>query len=251
MNKVVVITGAAQGLGFGMARRFGQAAAHVVVADVDAESGAAAAQMLRGEGFEASFEKLDVREPEQSAALVHKLARERGRLDVWVNNAGITRLAPAEAMPRADWDDSIAVMLSGTFYCCQAAGRQMLAQASGGVIINVAAAAGLLHEKDHAAYGAAKAGIVALTEALGVEWAGRGVRVVGIAPSTALTDAVQQSLQQEPHKLDALQRRTPMRRLATVEEIAEVVFFLASDEASYVVAETMRVDGGWAAYQLF
>src|SRR4029453_3286227 len=91
-QKTVVITGAGQGLGFGMARRFGDAGAYVVVAEVNAGTGDAAASMLRGEGFSAQFERLDVRDPTQSAALVDKLAKERGGIDVWVNNAGISRL---------------------------------------------------------------------------------------------------------------------------------------------------------------
>ena len=249
-QKTVVITGAGQGLGFGMARRFGQAGAHVVIADVNAGTGEAAATMLRGEGFSTQFEALDVREPAQSLALVEKLAQARGGLDVWVNNAGISRLAQAEDMPRAYWDDSIAVMLSGTFYCCQAAGRWMLAQGRG-VIVNVASVTGMLHEKERVAYSAAKAGVVALTEALGVEWAGRGVRVVGVAPSVVMTDMVKQAMEQGAGSRETFERRTPMRRLGKVEEIAETVFYLASDEAAYIVAETIRVDGGWVAYQLF
>jgi 3-oxoacyl-[acyl-carrier protein] reductase len=249
-QKTVVITGAGQGLGFGMARRFGDAGAHVVIAEINAPIGEAAAAALQGEGFSAQFEKLDVRDPAQSQTLVQRLVESRGAIDVWVNNAGISRLAPAETMPRAYWDDSIAVMLSGTFYCAQAAGRQMLAQGRG-VIINVASVTGMLHEKERAAYSAAKAGVVALTEALGVEWAGRGVRVVGVAPSVVLTDMVKDAMAQGAGTQAAFERRTPMGRLGTVEEIAETVFYLASDEASYIVAETIRVDGGWTAYQLF
>lgn len=251
-QKTVVITGAGQGLGFGMARRFGKAGARVVIAELNAEAGDPAAQMLRGEGFDASYERLDVRDPAQSVALVAKLAKARGRIDVWVNNAGVSLLAPAEEMPLHYWDESIAVMLSGVFYCCQAAGKRMLQQGQG-VIINVSGVNGMVHEKDYAAYSAAKAGVVALTEALGVEWAGRGVRVAGVAPSVVLTDMVQQALAQEgaPHSPRHVERRAPMKRPATVDEVAETVFYLASDEASYIVAETIRVDGGYVAYQLF
>ncbi len=246
----VVITGAGQGLGLGIARRFARAGAHVVIAELNPDTGRQAAEALRAEGFSAQFEPLDVRNPAHSAALVDKLAAERGGIDVWVNNAGISRLGPAESLPLADWDDSIAVMLSGTFYCSQAAGRHMLARGKG-VIVNVASVTGLVHHHDRAAYSTAKAGIVALTEALGVEWAGRGVRVVGVAPAVVMTDMVKATVEQGQGALAVFERRTPMRRLGTVEEIAEAVFFLAGDEASYVTAETMRVDGGWTAYQLF
>ncbi len=248
--QTVVITGAGQGLGLGIARRFAQAGAHVVVAELNPDAGRRAAQALTADGLSAQFEPLDVRDPRQSAALVEKLAAERGGVDVWINNAGISRLAPAETMPLPDWDDSIAVMLSGTFYCSQAAGRHMLARGKG-VIVNVASVTGMVHHHERAAYSTAKAGVIALTEALGVEWAGRGVRVVGVAPAVVLTEMVRQTVEQGQGTLDTFERRTPMRRLGTVDEIAEAVYFLAGDEASYITAETLRVDGGWVAYQLF
>jgi NAD(P)-dependent dehydrogenase (short-subunit alcohol dehydrogenase family) len=249
-EKVVVITGGGRGLGLGIARRFGQNGAHVVVAELDPDLGAQAAALLQDEGFSATFAPLDVREPEQSLALVAKVVSESGRLDVWVNNAGISTVAPAAALTRQQWDDLIAVNLSGVFYCAQAAGRQMLAQGHG-VIINIASVTGMMHIEGRAAYSVAKAGVVALTEALGIEWAGRGVRVVGIAPGVVLTDMVQAVFDEGIAARETYERRTPMRRLGTVEEIAEAAFYLASEEASYITAETMRVDGGWTAYQLF
>lgn len=249
-HRVVVITGAGQGLGLAFARRFAQAGAHVVIAEANPATGHAAAEALRAEGFSAQFEPLDVRQPQQSAALVDTLAGRHGRIDVWINNAGISRLGPAETLPLADWDDSIAVMLSGAFYCAQAVGRHMLARGAG-VIVNIASVTGMAHHHHRAAYSVAKAGVIALTEALGVEWAGRGVRVVGVAPAVVLTEMVRATVAAGQGTLDVFERRTPMRRLGAPEEIAEAVFFLASDEASYITAETMRVDGGWIAYQMF
>ena len=249
-DRVVVITGAGRGLGLGMARRFGQDGAHVVVAELDPDLGSQAAASLRAGGISAVFEPLDVRKPEQSAALVDRLAQAHGHIDVWVNNAGIAHKAPAESLPLDAWDESIAVMLSGVFYCSQAAGWQMLEQGSG-VIVNVASVGGMKHIEGRVAYSVPKAGVIMLTQALGVEWAKRGVRVVGIAPGVVMTEMVQKGIDEGTSRLDAYIRRTPLRRLGTIEEIAEAVFFLASDEASYIVGEVMRVDGGWVAYQLF
>jgi NAD(P)-dependent dehydrogenase (short-subunit alcohol dehydrogenase family) len=249
-GSTVVVTGAGRGLGLAMARRFAQEGSHAVIAEHDPELGASAAAALRAQGLSAAFEKLDVRDARQSQALVARLARERGRISTWSNNAGISRLGPAEALPLDDWDDSVATMLSGTFYCCQAAGQHMLAQ-GGGVILNIASVTGLLHEHGRVAYSTAKASVIALTQALGVEWAKRGVRVVGIAPGVVMTEMVQQTVEQGHGTLQTWQRRTPMRRLGAVDEIAEAALFLASDDASYVVGETLRVDGGWTAYQLF
>ncbi len=249
-DKTVVITGAGRGLGFGMARRFGQAGAQVVIAEIDAEAGARAAETLRGEGLSAAFEQLDVRDPAQSVVLVNKLVKERGRIDAWVNNAGVARKGTAETLPLEAWNESIAVMLSGAFYCSQAVGRQMLAQGNG-VIVNVVSVNAYAPIEGRVAYSTAKAGLVSLTESLGVEWARRGVRVVGIAPAVVLTDMVRKGIAEGTASVEAYERRTPMHRLGTVEEIAEAVLYLASDEASYITAETMRVDGGWVAYQLF
>jgi len=249
-DKTVVITGAGRGLGFGMARRFGQAGAQVVIAEIDAEAGARAAETLRGEGLSAAFEQLDVRAPAQSVVLVNKLVKERGRIDAWVNNAGVARKGAAETLPLEAWNESIAVMLSGAFYCSQAVGRQMLAQGNG-VIVNVVSVNAYAPIEGRVAYSTAKAGLVSLTESLGVEWARRGVRVVGIAPAVVLTDMVRKGIAEGTASVEAYERRTPMHRLGTVEEIAEAVLYLASDEASYITAETMRVDGGWVAYQLF
>ncbi len=249
-DKVVVITGAGRGLGFGMARRFGQEGAQVVIAEINPTLGEQAAEALRQEGITAAFEPLDVRIPGQSVALVEKLADERGHIDVWVNNAGVAHKAPAESISIEAWDDSIAVMLSGAFYCSQAVGRQMLAQGSG-VIINIASVGGLQYIEGRVAYSVPKAGLIMLTQALAIEWAKRGVRVVGIAPGVVMTEMVQKGIDEGTARLEAYLRRTPMRRLGAVEEIAEAALFLASEQASYIVGEVMRVDGGWAAYQFF
>ena len=249
-DKVIVVTGAGRGLGYGMARRFGQEGAHAVIAEIGPDLGRQAAESLRAEGLSATYEPLDVRDPAQSVALVEKLAQQYGHVDVWVNNAGIANKGPAESLSIQAWDDSIAVMLSGAFYCSQAAGRQMLTQGFG-VIVNVASTGGLQYIEGRVAYSVPKAGLIMLTQALGIEWAKRGVRVVGIAPGVVMTEMVQKGIDEGVANMDAYQRRTPMRRLGTVEEIAEAVLFLASEQASYIVGEVLRVDGGWAAYQMF
>ena len=227
-GRVVVITGSGRGLGFGMARRFGQDGAHVVIAELDPDTGTHAAAALSGEGLSAVFEPLDVRKPEQSLALVERLVKAHGRIDVWVNNAGIAHKAPAESLSLEAWDESIAVMLSGVFYCSQAVGLQMLKQESG-VIVNVASVGGMKHIEGRVAYSVPKAGVIILTQALGIEWAKRGVRVVGIAPGVVMTEMVQKGIDEGTARLDAYIRRTPLRRLGSIQEIAEAVFFLAGD----------------------
>jgi len=233
-----------------MARRFSQAGAHAVIADVDRDAGTNAAAALRADGLEASFAPLDVRDAQQSLALADRLVQERGRMDVWVNNAGVEHNGPAETLSLSDWDDTQNVMVSGTFLCSQAAGRHMLARGRG-VIVNVASVNAFQAIEGRVAYCTAKAAIVMLTQALGIEWAGRGVRVVAVAPGVVRTDLARRIIAEGWASEELYERRTPMHRLGTVEEIAEAVLFLASDQAAYITAETLRVDGGWVAYQLF
>ena len=249
-GKIVVITGSAGGLGLEMGRRFCAAGAQVVLTDVDAEQGESAAEGLRAIGAQARFEPLDVRSPEHSAALVDKLVEELGDIDVWVNNAGVAYKAAAEVLPAQQWQETIDVMLSGAFYCSQAVCRPMLARGQG-VIVNIASVVGCNPIEGRVAYGTAKAGLMMLTEALGIEWARRGVRVVGVAPAVVMTDMVRKGLEEGTATVEAYELRTPMRRLGTPDEVADAVLYLASDEASYITAETLRVDGGWTAYQLF
>lgn len=245
----IVVTGGGLGLGLGMVRRFAQVGAHTVITEMDAAVGARAAASLRGAGLAVSFEALDVRDPGQSRALVDRLVGERGRIDVWVNNAGVECNGPAETLATDGWEETVKVILSGAFYCSQAVGRQMLAQGRG-VIVNVAAVNGYKAIEGRVASCSAKAGVIMLTQALGIEWAGRGVRVAGVAPSV-LTDLVQSPVTEGWASEEVHMRRTPLGRLGTVEEVADAVLFLASDEAAYITAETLRVDGGWVAYQLF
>jgi NAD(P)-dependent dehydrogenase (short-subunit alcohol dehydrogenase family) len=249
-GKTVVIAGSGRGLALGMARRFGRAGAHLVVADTDARAGRDVVQLLLEEGHSASYEVFEPRDPERVAALVERIGEGGGRIDVWVNNLFIEHKGAAETLAHEAWRESIDLILSGAFYCSQAAGRHMLRQ-GWGTIINVTSIDGYQAVEGNVAPCAAHAGLVMLTQALGVEWACRGIRVVGVAPGTITTDFPRKAAGADPDQRRMYEHRTPLRRLGTVEEVAETVLYLASEEASYVTAETMKVDGGWTAYQMF
>jgi NAD(P)-dependent dehydrogenase (short-subunit alcohol dehydrogenase family) len=250
VRKTVIVAGNGRGLGPGIARRFGQAGAHVVIADTDARTGEDAARVLQGEGLSVSYEKLDLRDQAQVTTLVEKVVGDRERIDVWVNNLSVARKGAAEALSHEAWQESVDTILSGSFYCSQAVGRHMLAQGRG-VIANVTSVNGYQAIEGSASSCAAHAGLVMLTKALGIEWASRGVRVVGIAPGALATDFRQDGANEGSDVVRAYERRTPLKRIATVDEVAEAILYLTGEEASYVTAETMRVDGGWTAYQLF
>ncbi len=235
----VVVTPGASEFGLALGRRLGQAGAHVVLADHDPDFAAAQAAKLHAEGLSASFAQLDGRDPAQCRALVERVVAECGTLHGWVNGEAVAAIGAAETLAPTAWEESLVSILSAAFYGAQAAGAQMLKQGRG-VIVNVASVDAYQAQAGRAAASAAAAGLVALTRALGVEWAGRGVRVVGVAAGPP-PDADQA----------AHARRTPLRRLATPADLAEAAFFLASDEAAFIVGETLRVDGGWTAYHLF
>jgi NAD(P)-dependent dehydrogenase (short-subunit alcohol dehydrogenase family) len=244
-NQVVCITGAGRGIGFAMAEAFAAEGATIVIAEIDAETGASAAEKLNG-----SFEQLDVRDAAQVKAVVAKIKEDHGRIDVWINNAGVAHKGPAVDLTPDDWDADIGVMLSGAFYCANQVGRVMIEQGSGNMI-NIASVNGLFALQGRAPYCSAKAGLIMLTKVLASEWAEHGVRVNAIAPGIVMSDLVQQGIDAGLVTEEAYLGRIPMGRMGNMNEVVETALFLAGDEASFITGEVIRVDGGWTAYHLF
>jgi 3-oxoacyl-[acyl-carrier protein] reductase len=249
-GRVAVVTGAGRGLGAAIAEELAARGATVVVADVDRELATATAEQIASTGEplrRASSAACDVSDPAAVAALFDAVVAEHGRIDVLVNNAGVGAVAPSEELPIEVWSRTLAVNLTGTFLCAQAAARHML-QAGRGVIVNVGSVFAATGMPMRAAYAASKHGVVGLTKVLGTEWATRGIRVVAVDPAyvrTALDDADQRA---GGYTAEDIERRTPMGRYAEPAEIARVVAFLASDDASFVTGSEVAVDGGWLAY---
>ncbi len=244
-NKVAVITGAGRGIGYALAERFASEGATVVIAEINAELGMAAAERLG-----AHFVRTDVSDHESVRRAVEAIVSRRGRIDVWINNAGVAHKAPAVELEVAGWEADIGVMLSGTFYCAKYAGQVMIAQGSG-CMVNVSSVNGLFAQKARAGYCSAKAGINMLTKVLASEWGEHGIRVNAVAPGVVMTDLVQQGIDQGIVTEEQYRGRIPMGHLGDLDDVVEAVLFLASDEASFVTGEVMRVDGGWTAYHLF
>lgn len=246
-GKVAVVTGSTSGIGLGIARRLGGLGAKVVVNSRTDERAEQTAATLAAEGISVVGAAGDVSTTEGVAKLFDRTLQVYGTVDILVNNAGTIVRLPAEELSLEDWDRILAVNLTGPFLCSQAAGRVMLAKGSG-VIVNVSSMLSHVSLPGRVAYQASKRGLDAVSETLGIEWGRRGVRVVSINPGWVGTPLIDAALRAGKINLEDLERRTPIGRIAHVDEIADAVAFLASPAASFVNATTLLVDGGWTAY---
>lgn len=243
-QKVAVITGSARGIGREMARRFAQEGARVIIADIDADGGRRAAAEIIANGGEALAVTLDITSPASIEAAIAQVLRRYGRLDAWVNNAGIGSNEPVLNLTLEEWERNLRVNLTGTFLCAQAAARVMVAQ-GGGRIVNVASISGQRGGTGRAAYGAAKAGVIQLTRVMAVELAAQGVGVNAISPGPV--DTEQSRGTHTPATREAYLDRIPLKRYGEASEIAAAALFLASDESSFVAGHILNVDGGFHA----
>lgn len=241
-GKVVVITGAAQGIGRATAERFLSEGARVVIADIAAERLKATAREI-GSPDTVLPVVSDVSRKDQVDALVAQAVAAFGRLDVMVNNAGIAPVMDFLDVTEEIYDRVLDVNLKGAFLGTQAAARQMIAQGEGGVIINMSSINSGLANPNVATYAISKGGMNQVTSTAAVAFAPHGIRVCGVGPGTIATGIIKGAFT-ERAGMDAILARTPLGRLGEPEEIAGVVAFLASDDASYITGETIYPDGG-------
>jgi NAD(P)-dependent dehydrogenase (short-subunit alcohol dehydrogenase family) len=238
-GKVVIVTGAAQGIGAACAQRFSREGAKLVLADVNDAAGEALATQLR-----AIYVHCDVSKQSQIDALVQETLAAHGCIDVLVNNAGIFKAAPFLEVSEEDFDAVIAVNLKGSFFMAQAAARAMVARKTQGSIINMSSVNGVLAIPSIASYNMSKGGINQLTRVAALALADHGIRVNAVAPGTIATELAQKAVLTDDAAKAKIMSRTPMRRLGEPSEIADVVAWLASDAASYITGEIVTVDGG-------
>jgi 3-oxoacyl-[acyl-carrier protein] reductase len=246
-GKVAVVTGSSGGIGRAIVEAFAAEGASVVVNSRELARAESVARELTAAGRQAMAHQADMREPEQAAALAGAAKERFGRLDVWVNNAGVNVIAPAAELAPDDWRRVIDTNLNGCFYGSQAAARLMLAQRSG-VIIQIGSIFGELGLPTRAAYTTAKHGLVGMTKALAGEWATENVRVVCLEPGYISAGLGLRGQELGAFTAAEIEGRTPMRRFGRPEELAAVAVFLASDEASFITGTTVTVDGGWVSY---
>lgn len=235
--RTLVVTGGANGIGLGLARAFSRDGWSVVLADVDGAATAAAAAEI---GADAAV--VDVTDKASLVAACDAAAARHGGIDALVTCAGITRVSASAELPEADWRAVIDVNLTGTFLSCQAASPHLR---EGSSVVTVSSIAAFRGMAGRAAYCATKAGVVALTRCLAVEWAERGVRVNSVAPGWVDTPFLRQAAADGHVDLDELRGRPPMGRLADVDDVVGAVRFLVSADAGFVTGQTLVVDGGW------
>ncbi len=243
-DKVAIVTGGAHGIGLATARRYVAEGARVVIADIDAAAGEAAARTL---GTACRFAATDVGSARDADNVVAEAARAFGGLDVLVNNAGIIHAADFLDLAEADFDRVLRVNLKGAFLTGQAAARRMVAQVKAGkppgTIINMSSINAVVAIANHAPYCVSKGGIDQLTKVMALSLAPYGIRVNAIGPGSIMTDILKAVATDREAKRRILSR-TPLGRIGEPDEIASIAVFLASPDASYITGETIYADGG-------
>jgi len=235
--KIALITGGATGIGAAIARRFAQDGMRVAVCDVDKKSGDESVARI---GDNARFYELDITDELQVTRTVEKIIEDWGKIDVLVNNAGITNDKLLIRMNKEDWDRVLEVNLTGTFLVTKAATKYMMKQRYGR-IVNISSVIGIVGNFGQANYAASKAGIIAFTKSCAKELASRNINVNAIAPGfvkTRMTDGIPDEIKQNYLKL------IPLNRFGEPQDVAELALFLSSEQASYITGQTICVDGG-------
>jgi NAD(P)-dependent dehydrogenase (short-subunit alcohol dehydrogenase family) len=247
-GKRALVAGSGPGLGRSCALGLAEAGAIVACVDIDAERASSVADVIVSTGGRASAVQADIRlSPDAERAVTH-VVREFGGLDVVVDVIGEIRWGKVADLTDADWDYSFDSVLRQFFKLGRSAGRQLVAQGTGGSIVSVSSVSGMASAPFHAPYGAAKAGLMSLTRSLAIELAPAGVRVNNVAPGAVATPRVAERLNGIQESTAAQQRsRAPLGRMGEPDEIAKVVVFLSSDLASYVSGQTIVVDGAATA----
>ena len=238
-GKVAIITGAGRGIGREAALLFAREGAKVVLADVDPQAEKVVGEIKEFRG-EAIFVRSDVTNRESCAVMTAAAVNSFGRIDILINNAGITRDAQLVKLSESDFDRVVAVNLKGTFNATQAVAPQMIDQGSGR-IINVSSVVGLYGNFGQTNYAATKAGVIGMTKTWARELGRKGITVNAVAPGfiqTEMTESVPEKV------LEMMRGRTPLGRLGTARDVANIYLFLASDDAAYINGTVVCVDGG-------
>ena len=245
-DKVVWITGAAKGMGLAMAKAFAHQGARLALLDIDKPELEQAKQSLCLSQDRCILLEASVVQSEAMEQAASSIVEAFGKIDVGINNAGISMNKPTLEVSADEWRKTVDINLNGTFYGAQAAARHMVARQSG-VIINMGSVYGVSAAPNRAAYCATKSAVVALSQSLAAEWAAYGIRVNTLCPGYVETPFLAELMQRGVLNRESLQSRIPMGALASPEHIAQVALYMASEASSYMTGHAMVVDGGWTA----
>jgi NAD(P)-dependent dehydrogenase (short-subunit alcohol dehydrogenase family) len=247
-GKTAIVTGGGTGIGKSIAIEFARAGADVAICSRKLEHLEPVSKAIHDLGRRTFAMAVDVRQEDQVKAMVERAVSEWGHLDVMVNNAGASFRSKPEDISINGWNTVIGINLNGVFLGCKWAGKQMMQQKTGGVIVNISSIAGVYGSTMMSHYGAAKSAVITLTRELGVAWGRKGIRVNCIAPGPVETegylDVLKQAGPDGKKTYDAVAARVGMGRWGKVEEISYPCVFLASDAASWMTGETIVIDGG-------
>ena len=243
-DRVAIVTGAAQGIGYAIASRLCEEGARVVVGDLDAARSREAAHRIDASGKRVIAHAGDVSKKATAVALVEAAVESFGAVDILVNNAGVTHAAEFLDLDEADFDRVLAINLKSMFLCGQAAARRMVAQGKGGAIVNLSSVNAVLAIPNQVPYCVSKGGIAQLTKVMALSLASHGIRVNAIGPGTIATEMAKKAVLGSDEAKRKILSRTPLGRLGEPEEVAAIAAFLASDDASYVTGQTIYPDGG-------
>jgi 3-oxoacyl-[acyl-carrier protein] reductase len=247
-GEAALVTGASRGIGRAIALALAREGADVVVnCSSSIKEAEKVAQEIRELERRSIVIKADVSDKTAVEKMVNEVVKQFSKIDILVNNAGMAVVSPSEKLEENVWRRGIDVMLTGVFFCSQAAGKEMIKQKSG-KIINIASINGIVAFPERACYCSAKAGVMALTKVLACEWARYNINVNAVAPGYVETDLVKDLVTRGTVDVNELVGRTPNGKLAKTGDVADAVVFLASEDSHYIVGQTITVDGGWTAY---
>jgi NAD(P)-dependent dehydrogenase (short-subunit alcohol dehydrogenase family) len=248
-EKVVIVTGGGSGVGRGVALRFAEAGARVAIHYHSSAAGAeAVVRAITASGGHATAHQGDLSHPDAATGLIASVVAAFGRIDALVNNAGIYPLAPVLAMTVGEWDALMNANLRSVFLCTQAAARQMVAQASGGAIVNITSIEAENPAPNHSHYNASKGGVLMYTRAAASELGQHGIRVNAVAPGLIWRNDIEQTW---PDGVARWQQAAPLGRLGMPEDVADACLFLVSPAARWITGASLTVDGGVMTHQVY
>lgn len=248
-GKTALVTGAGRGIGREIARVLAKAGADIVIAEFDAKTGKDAVKEMKGLGRNSFAVEVNVSDPSSVKKMTESVYKKAKQVDVLVNNAGVASNIPAEDTSDDEYKRIMGINLDGVFYCCRDVGKRMLARGSG-CIVNIASMSGHVvnDPQPQAPYNISKAGVIMLTKSFAAEWAKRGVRVNSVSPGYIQTEMTKRGMEMYPAWKERWESMTPMGHVGEPNDIANAVWYLASDASKFATGTDLIVDGGYTSW---